>query len=510
MGLTGFKLDSGKGRSGTGLLAVGVPTGGTAGQILAKVDNTDYNTTWIDAPTGGGSAEYPDMTGNAGKVLGTDGTNVIWVDNGDAVALNMRYAGVSLYISTSPGGAGANTNWLTNWYGNNTMDISQKVSDSRLLLKAGRTYRIIGGIESSNGTTTSGITTKLYSAKVSDGVFTEVSGGFSYNVPVSNTSNIVRSHMADCYIKADEDMWVECRIDSNSAGTVTNFASDYMITEYLNVTGEGAITLPSVTNQSGKFLSNNGTDIEWVKPEFNGLSELPKYELGVEVLTGERWHNGKPIYRMTIDFGAAPLNTVKTVAIPNYNSNNEYWIDLSSSYLKNSLGSIMPLIYYSSTSSNLMFLITNTGNLWMDADSTTIGGGQAYITIRYTKYTDTSSSPVALVGSQYNISITEYVLPFTRDGKVVYGMEVDCGAMPNAVTKTVAIPNYVATNFYWIDFQNSYTYDTELKNTRGMTYGSNSTTLHNARVTGSNIEIVCSYNATAFDTTKVVLLYTKD
>ena len=32
----------------------GVPTGGTTGQILSKIDNTDYNTRWIAAPTGGG------------------------------------------------------------------------------------------------------------------------------------------------------------------------------------------------------------------------------------------------------------------------------------------------------------------------------------------------------------------------------------------------------------------------------------------------------------------------
>lgn len=66
-------IDSLKGDTGatgaTGADGVGVPVGGTAGQILAKVDATDYNTKWIDAPTGGGSAEYPDMTGNAGKVL---------------------------------------------------------------------------------------------------------------------------------------------------------------------------------------------------------------------------------------------------------------------------------------------------------------------------------------------------------------------------------------------------------------------------------------------------------
>lgn len=36
---------------------VGVPTGGTAGQILAKVSGTDYDTGWIDPPSGGGFNE---------------------------------------------------------------------------------------------------------------------------------------------------------------------------------------------------------------------------------------------------------------------------------------------------------------------------------------------------------------------------------------------------------------------------------------------------------------------
>lgn len=35
----------------TGATGAGVPTGGTEGQILAKVDATDYNTTWIDNTT---------------------------------------------------------------------------------------------------------------------------------------------------------------------------------------------------------------------------------------------------------------------------------------------------------------------------------------------------------------------------------------------------------------------------------------------------------------------------
>ena len=39
---------------GGGEPSVGVPAGGYAGQFLSKVDNTDYNTKWVDAPSGGG------------------------------------------------------------------------------------------------------------------------------------------------------------------------------------------------------------------------------------------------------------------------------------------------------------------------------------------------------------------------------------------------------------------------------------------------------------------------
>ena len=37
-----------------GAAGVGVPTGGTAGQVLAKLSGTNYDTAWQDASTGGG------------------------------------------------------------------------------------------------------------------------------------------------------------------------------------------------------------------------------------------------------------------------------------------------------------------------------------------------------------------------------------------------------------------------------------------------------------------------
>ncbi|MEA5461779.1 collagen-like protein [Arcicella sp. LKC2W] len=53
----------------------GVPTGGTAGQVLAKIDGTNFNTQWVTPSSG---TSLPAQTGNAGRVLTTDGTNLSW------------------------------------------------------------------------------------------------------------------------------------------------------------------------------------------------------------------------------------------------------------------------------------------------------------------------------------------------------------------------------------------------------------------------------------------------
>ena len=53
----------------------GIPNGGTANQVLAKVDGTDYNTQWITPSSG---TTLPTQTGNDGKVLTTNGSTLSW------------------------------------------------------------------------------------------------------------------------------------------------------------------------------------------------------------------------------------------------------------------------------------------------------------------------------------------------------------------------------------------------------------------------------------------------
>lgn len=95
------KVDTAQGADNSGkLLGVGsdgnvalldnpVPAAGTAGQVLTK---TADGSEWANAPAGG----LPDQTGNAGKFLKTDGTEVSW---GEALYNKANNANVSLAIN---------------------------------------------------------------------------------------------------------------------------------------------------------------------------------------------------------------------------------------------------------------------------------------------------------------------------------------------------------------------------------------------------------------------------
>lgn len=78
-------LKGDKGEDGQpGAAGQGVPTGGTAGQVLAKASGTDYDTEWVDQSGGGGTVQSvnnvtPDQTGNitlTADDIGTDATNI--------------------------------------------------------------------------------------------------------------------------------------------------------------------------------------------------------------------------------------------------------------------------------------------------------------------------------------------------------------------------------------------------------------------------------------------------
>ena len=76
-GIQGVKGDTGdtgpQGEQGIqGIPGGGVNAGGTTGQVIAKLSNTDYDTGWVTFDA------LPSQSGNDGKYLTTDGATASW------------------------------------------------------------------------------------------------------------------------------------------------------------------------------------------------------------------------------------------------------------------------------------------------------------------------------------------------------------------------------------------------------------------------------------------------
>lgn len=240
----------------------------------------------------------------------------------------------------------------------------------------------------------------------------------------------------------------------------------------------------------------------------NAGTELPPFKLGVEVLTTERWINGKPIYTKVIDFGALPNTTTKNIA--HGVTGHEYIEFTAISFTV--VGGKYIMLPSKETTWEVHFSV-NGANLTAITNQNFTVYAFTYVVLRYTKVADTSGSPVAAIAPVIKEDLNlaqETSAGFRRNGKDVYMMEVDFGALPNATSKSVSIPGYNAAYKYWLDLSNSYisapdtgdTYPLIVPGIASLTHGVN------AYINLGNIVILTGLNRTT-QTAKVVLLYTK-
>lgn len=95
--------DGADGLDGTdGADGQGVPTGGSAGQVLAKIDGTDFNTEWIDPSTGGSDTEVMenvacDSSVFVGAAVRLDSSNLV---EGPISAWDPLYSISSMVVGT--------------------------------------------------------------------------------------------------------------------------------------------------------------------------------------------------------------------------------------------------------------------------------------------------------------------------------------------------------------------------------------------------------------------------
>ena len=157
------------------------------------------------------------------------------------------------------------------------------------------------------------------------------------------------------------------------------------------------------------------------------------------------WRDGKPLYQKTIPFGAIAQGTtnvqvicgldhpdtiVDIRAFAKANANGDGYFSLPLALVSNNQNTYGVAIQSYTKSSDSVRL-----DMGSERD---VGGG--YITIQYTKTTDTSGSGkyTTLGAPAVHYSSDEQVIGTWVDGKTLYQKTISCGALPAATDKRVA------------------------------------------------------------------------
>ena len=186
----GEKGDSGR-DGNTGLNGIGVPTGGTTGQVLAKSSDIDYETEWINGGGGGGSGTVTSVSASAGTGISVTGSPI--TTSGTLVITNtapdqtvaLTGAGTTSITGTYPNftvtSNDAHTGTVTSVSGTGTVSgltLSGTVTSSGNLTLGGAI----------TGFATSGANTNLTSVALTTGTIS--------TIPTNNT-DIVNKQYAD-------------------------------------------------------------------------------------------------------------------------------------------------------------------------------------------------------------------------------------------------------------------------------------------------------------------------
>lgn len=152
--------------------------------------------------------------------------------------------------------------------------------------------------------------------------------------------------------------------------------------------------IPTLKTINGEVITGTG-DITIVGGSGSGgQNTLPNYST-TETLTSERWIDGKPIYRKVINAGVFSAANTTTNVAHNITGVDQIWIDEGNSFLRNGINSVPLNQVYSSDNITRVYLTTTSIMLYTNADYSSY---TTYVTICYTKTTDTASSPVTTIG----------------------------------------------------------------------------------------------------------------
>lgn len=325
-------------------------------------------------------------------------------------------------------------------------------------------------------------------------------GGNVYGAFI-NTSNVIASGTVTAGVEgtylASEDVALDFLLYASGGQNA-----------YLRIDGTNIFSSNSGTNRDFVFLKKgqtatfgsygtNGTyTVYGLTQGTNGIFAPVIYSDSERVIGV--WRDNKPLYQRTFDLGSDKsishtswYNSIVSVA--NIENITICWGMYSG-------GTYYPLMaYHTGDDVNVLACRANAG------------ASVRYLTLRYTKSTDTPGSGAWNTSGIPNVhySTSEQVIGTWIDGKPVYEITVDTGTLPNNTTKTT--PHGIANLKAIVDFK-GYARNTNsgINIPIPYVYKSGSTTrCLQAYADATNITFVSMENMSGYDESYVTLQYTK-
>lgn len=289
------------------------------------------------------------------------------------------------------------------------------------------------------------------------------------------------------------------------------------------IDADGNVSTPLIWWNAGDIVEFTYDGTQWLMQPtmqmlFSGQgTKIPRESIysTTEKVVG-CWTDGRPVYQKTIT-GTAPstANTAKYYAIGAtvstmvkatfmlYDGAGNYLqfegVNLiSSSFTSNTITGVKSGITNNSATSNKnsAFIVCNNSS-WLDKN--------VYITIQYTKTTDSANS--FKYGDPNEYSTTEKIVGSWIDGKPLYQKTINFGALPNNTTKTVSSGTSVSSvKRLWGFAYNNNTFVNLPHVGVGDMVAANSISLYAA---GSSVGVKTGTDRTDLTTCYITIQYTK-